>query len=82
MNDSIKFHEFAAKWLEDYASKELRTKTYERYVAMLPRINKAIGNLKLSDIKTLHLHSLCKSLGEDGARHDIKHKCAVDFRAL
>lgn len=82
LNDSIKFYEFAEKWLEDYASKELRTKTYERYVAMLPRINKAIGNLKLSEIKTLHLHSFYKSLGEDGARHDIKYKCVVDFKDL
>lgn len=82
LNDNIKFHEFAEKWMEDHARRTLRTKTYDRYKAMLPRINLSIGNVKLCDLRTLHLHNFYKALSEAEARQDITYRCTIDFKAM
>lgn len=43
--------------------------TIERYRAMLPRINDAIGHLKLTQIRPQHLNGFYKTLIENGVRN-------------
>ena len=64
-------------WLDDHKS-QLRPKTYSRYKAMLPRINAAIGHLRLDRIQPLHLRKFYENLAESGVRADIKYKCNID----
>ena len=54
LNGNIKFKDFADIWFKD-RKKDLRPKTYERYLTLLPRINQAIGHLSLSKIQPPHL---------------------------
>lgn len=78
LNNNIKFADFAAIWFAD-REKDLRPKTYERYKSMLPRINAAIGHIKLSKIQPPHLRSFYKNLAEGGIRLDTKYKCKIDL---
>lgn len=48
----------------------VRPRTVDRYRELLPRINAAIGHMKLSDIRPQHLNAFYKNLGEEGIRED------------
>ena len=61
----IKFADFAARWM-DINIDNLAPKTYERYLALLVRINAAIGHFKLGDLRPHHLQEFYKALSEDG----------------
>lgn len=77
LNGSVKFAAFSEMWLDDH-KRQLRPKTYSRYKAMLPRINAAIGHLRLDRIQPLHLRKFYDNLAESGVRADIKYKCNID----
>lgn len=68
LSGNIRFAEFAAKWMEDYGSKQLAPKTRERYESMLVRINQGIGNIRLDKLKPHHLMEFYNNLGEPGVR--------------
>lgn len=78
LNNNIKFSEFAELWLAD-RKKDLRPKTYERYKGMLPRINAAIGHLKICKIQPPHLRAFYSNLAEGGIRQDTKYKCKISI---
>lgn len=77
LSGSVKFAVFSEMWLDDH-KRQLRPKTYSRYKAMLPRINAAIGHLRLDRIQPLHLRKFYDNLAESGVRADIKYKCNID----
>ena len=60
-----------AVWFTDARMKlnGLAPTTIERYRAMLPRINDAIGHLKLTQIRPQHLNDFYKTLSENGVRN-------------
>lgn len=78
IEENIRFAEFAEIWFKD-REKDLRPKTYASYKALLPRINEAIGHLKLSQIQPPHLRSFYQNLSEDGIRLDIKYSCKINL---
>ena len=78
LNNNIKFADFAEIWFNDRKN-DLRPKTYERYESMLPRINTAIGHIKLSKIQPPHLRAFYKNLSEGGLRLDTKYKCKINL---
>lgn len=75
---SIRFVDFAEKWLEEYARPQLKAKTIEGYVKLLPRIYEAIGHMKLKDIRPGHLTRFYYDL-QHGPRQDIRYQPAVDL---
>lgn len=79
-DDRMKFSDFVAEWFS-HKKNELRPKTYARYESMLPRINAAIGHMKLKDIKPPHLLKFYENLAEGGIRSDTKFKCNIDLAA-
>lgn len=81
LSGSIKFADFAEQWIKEYAQKQLRAKTVAQYQALLPRINAAIGHLRLDRIQPYHLISFYNDLSEDGVRKDTKYLCKIDFKA-
>jgi integrase len=78
INGNIKFADFAEIWFNDRKA-DLRPKTYDRYLSMLPRINQAIGHLKLSKIQPPHLRAFYNNLAEGGIRQDGRYKCKIDL---
>ena len=82
LDGSVRFADFAAKWFEDYADKQLRPKTLARYKAMMLRINAAIGHIHLDRLQPHHLLTFYDNLEEGGVRNDIKYQCTIDLKAL
>ncbi|MFB0921448.1 MAG: tyrosine-type recombinase/integrase [Oscillospiraceae bacterium] len=82
LDSSVRFADFADRWYEDYANKQLRAKTLARYKAMMPRINAAIGHIRLDKLQPHHLLAFYDNLAEAGIRCDTKYHCSVDFKAL
>ena len=78
LDGNIKFSAFAELWFADH-KKDLRPRTYARYLSMLPRINAAIGHLRLDRIQPLHLRQFYDNLSEGGIRQDTKYKCNIDL---
>lgn len=78
MDGKIKFADFAAEWFK-HKKNELRPKTYARYESMLPRINAAIGHLRLDRIQPQHLLTFYENLSEGGIRQDTKYKCTLNL---
>jgi len=71
--EKIKFEDFVATWLKDYAEHQLAETTISAYKEILDeKIIPAIGHLKLSKIQPLHLQSFYNNLLEDGIRKDGK----------
>ena len=74
---NIRFEDFAAIWMKDFAQKQLKVKTYTGYEKSLVRINQAIGHIKLKDLRTGHLNEFYRNLEETGIRADLKYTCLL-----
>lgn len=68
----LSLSEFAKQWLESYVEVNLQPTTANFYKLLLRRILRAMGHLKLNQIKPLHLLKFYDSLREDGVREDGK----------
>lgn len=82
IDGNIKFADFAALWFDSFAMQQLRPKTVAQYKALLPRVNAAIGHMRMDKIQPLHLLSFYKNLSETGIRNDTKYRCKVDLKAM
>ena len=80
INGNIKFADFAEEWFK-HKEHDLRPKTLARYRSMLPRINAAIGHMRIDRIQPTHLLTFYENLSEGGIRADTKYKCNVDINA-
>ena len=69
---SISFQSFADSWMQNYGKTNLSHKTYARNIQYLGRINKAIGHIKLKDLKPYHLNMFYRNLEEPGVKMDVK----------
>ena len=76
---NIRFEDFAAIWMKDFAQKRLKIKTYTGYEKSLVRINQAIGHIKLKDLRTGHLNEFYRNLEETGIRADLKYTSKIDI---
>lgn len=81
IGSGVRFAAFAERWMNEYAKKQLRAKTIAQYESLLPRINAAMGHLKLEKIQPHHLLSFYNNLSEKGIRLDTKYRCIVDLKA-
>ena len=81
-NGSMRFADFAEKYMTEYAALYLKPKTIATYTENLRRINQAIGHIKLSELRTGHINSFYRNLQEDGIRNRETAVCKVDLRAL
>lgn len=73
LDTSTRFRDFSERWLNDYAEKQLKARTVTRYRELLTRINVAFGNMKMQDIRPIHITSFYNNLAEKGVRADIKY---------
>ena len=80
LDGSIKFADFADYWMTEYADKQLRPTTLNRYKAILKRVNTAIGHIRLDKLQPKHLMEFYNNLQEGGVRADKKYTCIIDFR--
>lgn len=82
VDNSIKFADFAEKWINEYASSQLSPTTLYRYKECLKRINAAIGHKKLVQVQPLYLNTFYNNLKDTGIREDIKYKLIKDIRPI
>ena len=81
-NGSMRFADFADKYMTEYAALYLKPKTIATYTENLRRINQAIGHIKLSELRTGHINSFYQNLQEEGVRKRETAVCKVDLREL
>ena len=82
LDGGVKFADFAEQWFEDYGKTRLRPTSYRRYRSLLPRVNAAIGHIRLDRLQPHHLIALYKNLQESGIRTDVKYRPAQDIQAI
>lgn len=79
---TIRFYEFAERYMKDYASKNLKRKTFSEYQNRLVRINTALGNIRLCDLRTGHINSFYANLLDEGIRLGGKFSAKTDIAAM
>ena len=77
---SIRFADFAEKYMREYAELYLKPKTVSTYRENLRRINQAIGHIKLSELRTAHINSFYQNLQETGIRNRTVAVCKIDLQ--
>ena len=70
------FAEYAQYVMELKERNGIAPSTLDRYLEMLPRINQAIGHIKLCDLRPRHLNDFYKELGGEGIREDTQRAVA------
>ena len=70
------FSEYAQYVMDLKERNGISPRTLDRYLEMLPRINQAIGHIKLCDLRPRHLNDLYRDLCGDGVRLDTKRAVA------
>lgn len=70
LDNTQTFSEYAQYVLELKERIGVKTSTLDRYIDMLPRINEAIGNLKLCNIRPQHLNDFYRDMTENAIRED------------
>lgn len=76
------FAEYAAYVLDLKERTGAKPRTIERYNELLARVNKAIGHLKLTEIRPQHLNKLYQNLSEEGIRNGAaKATACADIKA-
>ncbi len=78
---TIRFFQFAERFMNEYADKHLKKKTAAEYRLRLIRINQAIGNIKLCELRTGHINAFYSNLAEEGIRLGCKYTAKVDLAA-
>lgn len=82
LDGTITLAEFIERWFEEYAEKQLKTKTLKAYKDLMPRIIQALGHIKLSRLQPHHLMEFYNNLTESGIRRDTKYKACEDFKNI
>ena len=82
LNNRQTFSEYAAYVLDLKERTGIRPRTIDRYRDLLRRIDKAIGHIKLTDLRPQHLNAFYANLAEAGIREDGgKAQAKIDIRA-
>lgn len=79
-NGSMRFADFAEKYMTEYAALYLKPKTFATYTENLSRINQAIGHIRLCDLRTGHINSFYQNLQESGIRNRTTAVCKIDLQ--
>ena len=79
-NANIRFADFAAKYMAEYAQLYLKPKTVRTYTENLARINQAMDHIRLCDLRTAHVNSFYRNLQESGVRNRVTAVCKLDLR--
>ena len=82
LEGNIRLADFMDKWFAEYAEKQLKAKTVERYKSLTKRIIPAIGHIRLDKLQPHHLIEFYSNLAEAGIREDTKYKPVENFRDL
>ena len=82
LDGSIRFADFAEQWFANYAEKQLRPRTVGRYRELMPRINAAIGHIRLDRLQPHHLMQFYANLEEAGLREDSKQRFKGDLKEM
>lgn len=82
LDGSIRFADFAEQWFTNYAEKQLRPRTVGRYRELMPRINAAIGHIRLDRLQPHHLMQFYANLEEAGIREDSKQRFKGDLKEM
>lgn len=80
LDGNMKLSDFADKWFEDYAEKQLKAKTVALYKELMKRITPALGHIRIDRLQPLHLIEFYNNLAEDGMKINTKYKPVVDFK--
>lgn len=82
LDGNITLAEFSERWFKDYAEKQLKERTLQSYIGIMPRILKALGHIRLAKLQPHHLMEFYNNLAEDGMRNDISYTPSKNLREI
>lgn len=82
LDSTVTLAEFSERWFKDYAEKGLKAQSITGYKSLMPRIIKALGHIRLCNLRPNHLLEFYNNLAEKGVRDDTKYKAVDDFKQI
>lgn len=82
MDGNIRLSDFMEQWLSEYAEKQLKARTAERYKSLAKRIDAALGHIRLDRLQPHHLIEFYNNLAETGMREDTKYRAVEQFKDI
>lgn len=82
LDSTVTLAEFSERWFKDYAEKRLKAQSITGYKSLMPRIIKALGHIRLCNLRPNHLLEFYNNLAEKGVRDDTKYKAVDDFKQI
>jgi integrase len=80
--NNMKFRDYAEIWLTEYAARNVKETTLERYKTLTRPIIAALGDIKLQRLTHRHISQFMISLARDGiTRRTPNYKAVTDIRA-
>lgn len=79
-NERITFSEYKDKWIKEYAEPNLKHSTISSYLTALKRIEPVLGDMKLINIRPIHIVEYINMISKDGMRKDEHYKLIKDLR--
>lgn len=78
VSGDLRFSEFAERWFLDYAEKQLKPRTIQRYREHLERINPMIGHIRMDKLQPAHIMSLYDKIAAE--RQDNKYRAKINLK--
>lgn len=73
VNGKTTVQRWSEEWLETYKKNSVRTAAYERYKSILKNyLNKTMGNVKMQDVRPVHLQKILNTIQDMSADHAKK----------
>lgn len=79
LDRTVRFSEFADRWMETYCRPNLRSHTIRNYENCLKRINVAFGNKKMCEIQPFQIVKFYTDLDKVTPNIPTRYKAKVDF---
>lgn len=79
---NMRFVDFTRKWYAEYVQAELKPTTQEQYRNDLQRINKALGHLKIREIKGGHLAEFYNQLRTGEKLKPVSYRAKINLADL
>lgn len=82
ISSDVTLENFAARWFREHAEQNLKPTTVKGYRNLWPRVNAALGRIRLCSLQPQHLLKFYANLAEPGIRQDVSYTQRESFKAL
>lgn len=79
---NVRLADYLETWFRDYAEQQLKPTTIATYRTFLPRVNAALGHIRLEKLQPRDFVAFYSTLDKEDVRLDTTYTSSLDFKQL